>query len=146
VLAPLAVLTPGIQEEDLPALRGALEQARLPRAKRGELLAITYFIGVQQFATDLLQSFRRAGAMLNSPTYRLVVEESEARGEARGEARARAEALVKLVRHRLGRVPRGLEGKLQRMDAKALGGLYDQVLEAEAPQELRALLSSLPRR
>jgi hypothetical protein len=32
------------------------------------------------------------------------------------------------------------------MDAQALDTLYDRVLEAEDPPELRALLSSLPRR
>jgi hypothetical protein len=30
------------------------------------------------------------------------------------------------------------------MDAQALDTLFDQVLQAEAPQELRALLRSLP--
>jgi predicted transposase YdaD len=88
--------------------------------------------------------------MLESSTYRLVIEEGRAEGEARGEARGRASDVLELVRHRLGRVPRGLQGKLKGMNAEALGELFKRALrsalKAEDPQQLRALLSRLPRR
>ena len=144
-LAPIAVLTPGIVEADLPPLQRLLGRAALPRARRGELQAITYFLAARRLRPDLLQSFRRSKAMLESATYRMAVEEGRAEGRAEGETLGQVRTLLKLLRHRLGRVPRGLQGRLTRLSAEALDRLVDRVLQAEDPKELRALLASLPR-
>jgi len=145
VLAPLAVLTQGIGEAELQALPRVLRRAVLPRDTFGDLLAITYFLAARRFEPHLLQSLGRSKIMQESATYRLVTEEAEARGRAEGEATLR-DKLLKLVRHRLGRVPRGLQSKLKAMDLDAVDALFDCVLETEEPDALRALLSKLPRR
>ena len=146
VLAPIAALTPGISEADLPGLQRVLQRSRLPREQRGELEAITYFLAARRFGQDLLQSFRRSKAMQDSAIYKMVTEEARTEARAEGEAKGQAKALLKLARHRLGRVPRGLQGKLKTMDADALDQLFDRALETEDPKALRALLTALPRR
>ena len=95
---------------------------------------------------NLLQSFRRSKAMQESATYRLVLEEGKAEGRAKAKLETLRDKLLKLTRHRLGRVPRGLPGKLTTMDADALDRLFDRALETEDPKALRALLTALPRR
>ena len=142
VLAPIAALTPGISEADLPALQQLLQRARLPREQRGELEAITYFLAARRFGKKLLQSFRRSETMQESAIYKIVTD--EARTTAKLETLR--DNLLKLTRHRLGRVPRGLPGKLKAMDADALDRLFDRVLETEDPKALRALLTALPSR
>jgi len=142
VLAPIAALTPGISEADLPALHRLLQRARLPREQRGELEAITYFLAARRFGKKLLQSFRRSKTMQESAIYKIVTEEARTTGRLE----TLRDNLLKLTRHRLGRVPRGLQGKLKTMDADALDRLFDRVLETEDPKALRALLTALPSR
>jgi hypothetical protein len=146
VLAPLAALTPGIGEAELRALpQVVLRSRRLPRSKKGELLALTYFLAARRFEAELLQSFVESPIMQESSTYRLVMEKGRAEGRAEGRDMLRKK-LLRLVRTRLGRVPRGVSGRLAGMELEALGRLFDQALEATSAQELRALLSSPPRR
>jgi len=148
VLAPIAVLTPGISEADLSALHRLLQRTRLLRKTRGELEAITYFLAARRFDEDMLQSFQRSKAMMESATYRKVIEEGRAEGRAEGRVKGKLETLrdklLKLARHRLGRVPRGLQGKLKGMNAEALDRLFDRALETEDPKALRSLLTALP--
>jgi len=89
--------------------------------------------------------------MLESSTYRKIIDEGRAEGLAEGRiegrvegrTEARAEALCKLVRHRLGRLPRGFEARLRSMGAGELDALFDRVLAAADARAMRSLLASL---
>ena len=154
-VAPIATLTAGIDERDLPAIGRAIEEA-VPEAARGDLLALTYIVAGRRFPSDLLQFCLRSKAMEDSVTYQQILAEGEAKGladgEAKGEARGEARGLAKgetatmrqaildLLDARLGHVPEDVRGRLETMDAGALRELFNRLVRARGKTRLQALL------
>ena len=52
-------------------------------------------------------------------------------------------AIVRLVEHRLGAVPAGLEEQLSGLELDALQGLFDRVVEAEDATALEVLVRDM---
>ncbi len=137
-LAPLAPLTPGIAAADLPVLQALLEREVHPARLSGELQALTVVLASRRFSLDLLQSFLRSKAMLeSSPGYQYFLSQ----GEALGESRALVRATIRLLEHHLGALPVGLEEHLAGLELPVLKDLFDQVVEDEDDEKaLRQLV------
>jgi hypothetical protein len=138
-LAPLAILTPGIDERELPSLLPAIEEAReLAPSRRADLMALTYFIGGRRFPRDLLAFLIRSDAMEESATYQYVIEKGREQGQAEGLRRA----ILELAAAQLKAVPDGLEPRLASMQADALGDLFSRLVRTRDEAELRRLLTA----
>jgi predicted transposase YdaD len=159
-IAPLAVLTPGIQEGDLPEVAQAVERAKLSRRQRGDLLVATYILARRRFKEDLLDSWLRSELMEDSPGYEDILRmgriegekrglvkgekrglvKGRAEGEKRGEAIGLRRAILVLVKARLGRSSQRLEKQLGAMNARGLHSLFTRLLRAKDEAHLRTLL------
>jgi len=144
-LAPLAALTPGIAEEDLPALQEAIEASpALSASRRGDLLALTYFIAGRRFASNLLRSLVGSKLMEESSTYRYVMEKGREEGRQEGRREGQREglrrAILDLVEARLAQSPEKLEARLSALDEDALHQLFSELLRARDETELSGLL------
>jgi hypothetical protein len=143
-LAPIASLTPGIGERELPALCEVVAKSGLGREEASDLLAITYVVAGCRFGSDVLQYLVRSGVMESSVTYQEILKQGEARGRAAGKAEGKAEglraAVLALVRTKLGALPPRLEARLAAWDAERLDALFARLLAAGSPVALRKLL------
>ena len=141
-LAPLAVLTPGIDEEDLPSLVPAIEaSAEIGPSRQAELMALTYFIGGRRFRYDLLTFLIRSNTMEESSTYQFVMEKGRQEGLEKGRAEGLRRAILDFVAARLQLVPAGLEERLASVQPEALRDIFTRLLRAQDEAELRRLLS-----
>lgn len=148
-LAPLAALTPGINETNLPEIRGVIEAAPdLSLGQRADLLVLTYFIAGRRFTKDLLTFLLESDIMEESVTYRDLVERKLAEGRAQGLAEGRTLALrgaiLKVVEARLGHLPDSLEARLAELDADALDRLHLELVLAQDDAATRAVLARGP--
>lgn len=131
-LAPIAALTPGVDDHNLAVLREAIESCLIETQAKGDLLAITYIIAGRRFSIDLVKSCLRSKAMEESATYREILSE--------GQARALRRAILGFVEAKLGTVPDGLVHQLEQMEAEALDELLARLHHAPGRTDVEAIL------
>lgn len=139
-IAPLALLSPGIQARDLSAVKKILAASELPDLPAPDLLALTYILGGHRFDGDLLDSYLRSEAMESSPTYQAILREGRAEGRAEGQRQGLQVAIRTLVGARLGAWTGDQPARLDGLDAVALEALLERLASCADAEALRAIL------
>lgn len=145
-LGPLALLTPGVTERDLPELAAILERSQVPDLPPAELSAIAYVLGGHRFDRHLLHSYLRSAAMKDSVTYQEIIQEGREQGYSQGLAEGIVETILELAELRLGPLVSDLEARLETLTLAELQALKSAVLRAADDVEFAALLGAAGRR
>ncbi|MCK5800954.1 MAG: hypothetical protein KAI47_27390 [Deltaproteobacteria bacterium] len=147
MLAPLAILTPGISKADLPALRDRVMASDEPHNNKLDVLAFTRVLGSSRFSANLLQSVIRSEIMEHFPEYQRILGKGEARGIQKGKREGKREgishAIHAIVQGRLGVVPDELDARLAPLTLKKLDALLLRLAASQDEEALRTALADL---
>lgn len=139
-LWPLAILAKSTNSDVLLTdIAQRLERLE-NRVERINLTTYTYLLGGLRFRKEILQQLLREEIMLESVTYRELVETSEQRGRQQGRQEGRQEGEVlltlRLLQHKFGPLSDDLSQQIRSLSIPQLENLAEALLDFQTPKDL----------
>jgi predicted transposase/invertase (TIGR01784 family) len=143
-LLPLAVLARTEQPEQLVMDVAAKVSKIVDVSQRSELTTAAHILAGLRIDRDLVSQLFRREVMMQSVTYREILAEGELIGEQRGEQRGvqlgeqhgRLAVIERLLKHRLGIIPKSAQTKLVTLASPELDQLSEALLDFQSVEDL----------
>ncbi|AFY62726.1 DUF4351 domain-containing protein [Synechococcus sp. PCC 6312] len=144
-LWPLAILAKTTNAENLLTDVAQRLEDLENREERLSLTTYTYLLGGLKFREELLNQLLREEIMLESVTYRRLVETSEQRGLQRGRQEGEALLTLRLLQHKFGPLSEATSQQIRDLPVSELENLAEALLDFQTPMDLTTWLIQAPR-
>lgn len=147
-LWPLAVLARTAKPQQLLMEVAAKVSTIVDENQRSDLTAAANILAGLRFAPSLVRRLFRREIMMQSVIYREILAEGEQigeqRGQQRGEQQGRLAIIERLLKHRLGLIPKRAQAKLVALTSPELDQLGEALLDFNSVEDLTRWLKNHP--